>query len=150
MQIRLTRFRTIILMILFVPFVAVLRLVRSLRRREKPVYTSSIDSEPLAYAGDNPILIAVWADWAHIWDVATSGIVEQLRHEFAGRCEFAYIEATSRAVTEAYGAQVVPTLILRHRGAEIERFVNVLKHDDVRSAIAAAVAKPNATTDRAH
>jgi thioredoxin-like negative regulator of GroEL len=92
----------------------------------------------------------VWADWAHIWDVATSGIVEQLRQEFAGRCEFAYVEATSRAVRDAYGAQVVPTLILRHRGADIERFVNVLRHDDVRSAIAAAVAKPNASSDTVH
>jgi thioredoxin-like negative regulator of GroEL len=150
MQIRLTRFRTIVLMILLLPFIAILRLVRILRRREKPIYESSIDSAPLDYVGDKPILIAVWADWAHIWDVATSGIVEQLRQEFAGRCEFAYVEATSRAVRDAYGAQVVPTLILRHRGADIERFVNVLRHDDVRSAIAAAVAKPNASSDTVH
>jgi len=150
MQIRLTRFRTIVLMIFLLPFVAIPRLVRILRRRGKPVYASSVDSAPLAYAGDNPILIAVWADWAHIWDIATSGIVEQLRKEFAGRCEFAYVEATSRAVRDAYGAQVVPTLILRRHGAEIERFVNVLRPDDVRSAIAAAVPKPNATSDTVH
>jgi thioredoxin-like negative regulator of GroEL len=86
-------------------------------------------------------------DWAHIWDVATSGIVERLREEFAGRCEFAYVDATSRAVRDAYGAQVVPTLILRHHGTEIGRFVNVLKDADVRSAIAAAIAKSNATYD---
>jgi hypothetical protein len=150
MQIRLTRFRTIVLMILLLPFIAILRLVRGLRRREKPVYESSIDGAPLDYVGDNPILIAVWADWAHIWDVATSGIVEQLRQEFAGRCEFAYVEATSRAVRAAYGAQAVPTLILRHHGADIERFVNVLRQDDVRSAIAAVVAKPNASSDTVH
>jgi thioredoxin-like negative regulator of GroEL len=150
MQIRLTRFRTIVLMILLLPFIAILRLVRILRRREKPIYESSIDSAPLDYVGDKPILIAVWADWAHIWDIATSGIVEQLRQEFAGRCEFAYVEATSRAVRDAYGAQVVPTLILRHHGADIERFVNVLRQDDVRSAIAAAVAKPNASSDTVH
>lgn len=147
MQMRVTRFGTIVLMILLLPFVGALRLVRVLRRRDKPVYTSSIDGPPLAYAGDNPILIAVWADWAHIWDVATSGIVEQLRQEFAGRCEFAYVEATGRAVRAAYGAQVVPTLILRRHGADIERFVNVLRPDDVRSAIAAAVARQNATSD---
>lgn len=150
MQIRLTRFRTIVLLILLVPFVAVLRVVRTLRRQKKPVYTSSIDGAPLAYVGDNPILIAVWADWAHVWNIATGRIVEQLRREFAGRCEFAYVEATSRAVTDAYGAQVVPTLILRHHGADIERFVNVLRHDDVRSAIAAAIAKPNAKSGIVH
>jgi len=147
MQIRLTRFGATILMILLVPFVAVLRLVRALRRREKPVYTSTIDSAPLAYAGDTPILIAVWADWAHIWDVATSGIVGQLEQEFAGRCEFAYVEATSRAVRDAYGARVVPTLILRRHGAEIGRFVNVLRPDEVRCAIAAVVPTPDAIPD---
>jgi len=139
MEIRLTRVRAIVLMVLLLPLVATLRLVRKLRRRKKPVYASSIHSAPLDYAGDKPILIAVWADWAHVWDVATSGIVEQLSQEFAGRCEFAFVEATSRAVRDAYDVQVVPTLILRHHGAEIRRFVNVLKPDDVQVAIAAAV-----------
>jgi hypothetical protein len=147
MQLRLTRIGTLLLMILLLPFVATLRLVRFIRRREKPIYTNSIEGDPLAYAGDNPILIALWADWAHIWDVATRGIVAQLEHEFPGRCEFAYIEATSRTVKSTYGTRVVPTLILRHHGAEIERFVNVLKPDDVRAAIARVVAKPGATSD---
>jgi thioredoxin-like negative regulator of GroEL len=150
MQIRLTCVRTILLMIVLLPFVAALRLVRALRRREKPVYASSIDDAPLDYVGENPILIVVWADWAHVWDIATSGIVERLREEFAGRCEFAFVEATSRAVRDAYGAQVIPTLILRHHGADIERFVNVLRPDDVRSAIAAAVGRPVSTSDTVH
>lgn len=150
MQMRLTRFRIIFLIILLLPFVLAIRLVHAVRRREKPVYTSSIDGPPLDYAGDNPILIAVWADWAHIWEVATSGIVEQLRKEFAGRCEFAYVEATGRAIRSAYGVQVVPTLILRRHGADIERFMNVLRPDDVRAAIAAAVAEQNATSDSVH
>jgi hypothetical protein len=145
MPIRLTRFRTILLVIVLLPFVAVLRFVRRLRRRQKqkPRYTSSIDGDPLAYAGDRPILIAVWADWSHIWEVATSGIVDRLRQEFAGRWEFVYVEVNSRAVSDAYGAHVVPTLILRHHGVEIARFVNVLKDEDVRSAMAAAVANYN-------
>jgi hypothetical protein len=46
--------------------------------------------------------------------------------------------------------QVVPTLILRRHGADIARFVNVLNPDEVRSAIAAAVASPNATPDTVH
>jgi thioredoxin-like negative regulator of GroEL len=148
MQIRLTRIGTILLMILLLPFVATLRLVRFIRRREKPIYRNTIEGDPLAYTGDNPILIALWADWAHIWDVATRGIVAQLEHEFAGRCEFAYIEAINRTVKNTDGARVVPTLILRHHGADIERFVNVLKPDDVRSAIAGAVANRGAASDR--
>lgn len=140
MRIRLSRVGAIVLIILLLPFVATLRLVRFLRRREKPVFTNSIDGDPLAYIGDKPLLIALWADWAHIWDVATRGIVQQLEREFAGQCEFAYVDASRRSVRQAYGAHVVPTLILRQQGAEIKRFMNVLDADDVRSAIAAVVA----------
>ena len=144
MKIRLSRIGTIVLIVLLFPIVATLRLVRFLRRRgeTKRVYRSSIDGDPLAYSGDRPLLIALWADWAHIWQVATHGIVEQLQREFAGRCEFAYVDASRPAVRAAYGTPVVPTLILRKRGAEIVRFVNVLKADEVKSAVAAAVAEP--------
>jgi hypothetical protein len=143
MRIRLTRLAAIILLILLFPFVVSLRLVRVLRRRRaETVLTGSIDGDPLAYTGDAPVLIALWADWATVWQVATRGVVEQLEREFAGRCEFAYVDASARTVRGAYGAAVVPTLILRQHGTDIERFVNVLKVEDVRSAIAAAIKSP--------
>lgn len=144
MRIRLSRVGAIVLIILLSPVVVTLRLVRFLRlrrQREQPELTSSIQGDPLAYTGDAPLLIALWADWAHVWQAATRGIVEQLEREFVGRCEFAYVDASRRTVRGDYGAEVVPTLILRHRGVEIERFPNVLEPDEVRSAIAAAVAR---------
>jgi hypothetical protein len=51
------------------------------------------------------------------------------------------------AVRGVYAAKVVLTLILRQGGAEIKRFANVAKPDELRSAIAAAVAKPRAIAD---
>lgn len=139
MRVRLSRIGVRILRIVLLPIVATLRVLRGQRREEKPALTSSIDGDPLSYTGDRPLVIAVWADWATVWQVVTRAIVQQLQHEFAGRCEFAYVDASRRTVRNAYGTPVVPTLILRQRGAEISRFVNVVKPDDIRSAIAAAV-----------
>jgi hypothetical protein len=145
-QIRLTRFRRIVLTILLLPFVAVLRLVRTLRRREKPVYASSIDGAPLDYADDNPILIALWAIGRTSGMSLRAGLSSDSGRSLPDAVSS--LTSTQRAArSETRTAQVVPTLILRHHGTEIGRFVNVLKDADVRSAIAAAVAKSNATPD---
>lgn len=137
MAIRINRFMAIVLMVLLYPLVLVIRLVHLLIGHRKPEYVGTVDGAPLEYAGDKPILIAVWAEGASVWEVATADVVEQLKKEFAGRCEFAYVEASSRAVTEAYGANIVPVLILRHRGAEVSRFVNAMGFEEIRPAIAA-------------
>lgn len=137
MAIRINRFMAIVLMVLLYPLVLVIRLVHLLIGHRKPEYVGTVDGAPLEYAGDKPILIAVWAEGASVWEVATADVVEQLKKEFAGRCEFAYVEASSRAVTEAYGANIVPVLILRHRGAEVSRFVNTMGLEEIRPAIAA-------------
>ena len=84
----------------------------------------------------------LWHEGLACWEY-TAAAVDQLRGEFAGRCEFAYVEVTSGAVAEAYGAPVLPALILRHRSAEVGRFVNVLSADDVRPAVAAVAARPS-------
>jgi thioredoxin-like negative regulator of GroEL len=140
MMIRLNRFTAILLMVLLYPLVLVSRLVRFLTGQRKPVYLGTIEGDPLAYSGEKPLLIAVWAEGAAVWTAATAEVVEQLKAEFAGRCEFAYVEAASRQVTEAYQAEVVPVLILRHHGKEIGRFVNTLGAEAVEAAIVAAIA----------
>lgn len=137
MQIRINRFMAIVLMVLLYPLVLVIRLVRLLTGHRRPEYVGTVDGDPLGYAGDKPILVAVWAEGASVWEAATAEVVEQVKKEFAGRCEFAYVEASSRAVTEAYGANIVPVLILRHRGAEVGRFVNTMGLEELRPAIAA-------------
>lgn len=137
MTTRINRFMAIVLMVLLYPIVLIIRLVGLLTGQKKPVYVGTLESDPLEYAGDKPLLIAVWAEGASVWSAATADVVEQLKKEFAGRCEFSYVEASSKAVTEAYGANIVPVLILRHRGAELGRFVNTMGLEEVRPAIAA-------------
>lgn len=123
---------------LIYPLVLVSRLFRFLGGDRKPVYKSTIEGDPLAHDGELPVLIAVWSAEASVWIAATADIVQQLQQEFAGRCEFAYVEATSRSITQRYGAEIVPLLILRHRGRELGRFVNTMELDEVRPALEAA------------
>ena len=141
MAIRINRFAAILLMVLLFPLVLCIRLVQFLMGHRKSEYVGTFEGDSLAYSGENPLLIAVWAEGAAVWTAATADVVEQLKQEFAGRCEFAYVEASGRSVIDAYRVEVVPVLILRHRGTEVGRFANVLGADEVRTAII-AVAEP--------
>ncbi len=141
MRITLGHFTARLLLILLAPVVFSIKFLGAITGRgKKPSYIGTVEGDPLAYAGERPILIAVWATWASVWRAATEQVVEQLRAEFAGRCEFAYVECANRAVKNAYRADVVPVLILRHRGQELGRFVNTLDAEQVRQAIARSVA----------
>ncbi len=134
MAIVVTRVTARILLALLFPLWLALKVFWYLMGYRKPIYVSTIDGDPLRFAGDKPLVIALWHEGLSFWD-DTAAAVEQLRAEFAGRCEFAYVEVTSRAVAEAYNSPVVPALILRHRGAEVGRFVNVMSADEVRPAV---------------
>jgi hypothetical protein len=141
LKIMLNRFIARLLLILLSPILLPIKLFNAVTGGgQKPTYIGTIEGDPLGYGGDRPLLIAVWATWASVWRAATEGVVQQLKDEFSGKCEFAYVECANRAVMDAYGANVVPVLILRHRGQELARFVNTLEVEEVRKAIAGCVA----------
>jgi hypothetical protein len=148
MTFRFNRVTALILYVLLLPLVLVIRLWQFLIGHRKPEYASTIEGDPLAYAGERPILIAIWDESASVWTAATAEVVEQLKTEFAGQCEFAYVEESPESVAK-YGWAVVPTLVLRHRGKEVGRFSNTIEADEVRPAIDATLAEPSAAPDRA-
>lgn len=143
MAVRLNRISAFVLLCLLYPVVLVLRLVRYLTGRRKPTYVGTIPGDPLTYDGDRPLLIAVWDESSSIWSAATADIVAQLKDEFTGRCEVAYVEASCRDIIQAFQASIVPVLILRHRGQEVDRFVNTMEIDEVRPAIIRLVEPPH-------
>ena len=141
MRITLNRVTATLLLVLLAPIVLAIKLFNAVTGRgKKPSYVGTIEGDPLAYDGERPILIALWASWAAVWRSATAKVVDQLKAEFAGTCEFAYVECTDNSVNQTYGAHVVPVLILRHRGRELARFVNTLDAEPVRRAMAECVA----------
>jgi thioredoxin-like negative regulator of GroEL len=137
MRIRLNRFTALLLLILLLP----IKLYRWLTGTgKKPVYPSTLEGDPLAYSGERPVVVALWATWASVWSAATEQIVRDLHSEFAGKCEFVYIEATGRSVLEKYGVEVIPTVLVFHGGREVGRFINLLEAAELRECVAQRVA----------
>lgn len=127
MAIRLNRLVALFLLILLSPIVLPIWLYRWLTGTgKKPVYENTLEGDPKSYTGERPVVVALWATWASVWSAATEQIVVNLHQKFAGRCEFAYVEATSRGVLEKYGADVVPTVLVLQNCQEVGRFVNLL------------------------
>lgn len=148
-QIRLTRSSARILRMLLAP----LAWVRKLRKRasgedKKPVYVNTIDVDPVLYSGDRPLVVSVWATWASIWEV-TAPIVEQLKTEFAGRCEFSYVEMVNRSTLQKYGVDVLPAVLVYRNGKEVARFINLIQIDEPRKAIASLVGPATQTASPA-
>jgi thiol-disulfide isomerase/thioredoxin len=135
MRIPLNRFTRILLLTLLVPIVVVKRAFRFLTGKKKPQYQNTIVADPLAYTGSRPIVISIWATWATVWNVTAEKIVVELQKEFSDRCEFAFVEASSREVVRLYGVKVVPTIILRQNGQDVERFVNMVDGAKLRTVL---------------
>lgn len=136
MAIRLNRFVALLLLILLSPIVLPIWLYRWLTGTgKKPVYENTLEGDPTSYTGERPVVVALWATWASVWSAATEQIVVNLQQKFAGRCEFAYVEATSRGLLEKYGTDVVPTVIVFQNCQEVGRFVNLLDGEELERCL---------------
>jgi thioredoxin-like negative regulator of GroEL len=138
---RINRFVALLLLILLSPIVLPIRLYRWLTGTgKKPVYENTLEGDPLSYTGERPVVVALWATWASVWNAATARIVVDLQKKFAGRCEFVYVEATSRGVLETYGADIVPTVLVIQNRQEVGRFVNLLDGEEFERCLAERLA----------
>jgi hypothetical protein len=136
MLIRLNRFTALILLLLLAPIVIPIKLFRRLTgSNKKPEYSSTIRCDPLTYAGDPPLVVAVWATWASVWKIAIAQIMSEMQTEFAGKCEFMYIEGTARGGPENYGAAVLPAVLVFHGGREVARFINLIDANKLRQSL---------------
>ena len=140
MRIRVNRITAVVPVVLLVPIVGILRLVRLLTgRRRRLSYKNTMQTDPKEYAGPRPVVIALWAEWAAVWTSTTADYMSRLEQEFAGRCEFVYVDASRRSVRDAFGVSGLPVLIVRHHGVEVARFAHFVWPDDLRSALVSAL-----------
>lgn len=141
MQIKLNAFTVLLLRVILFPVAMVLAFFEWVTGAgKKPAYLSTIQEHPLEYRGDRPLVIAVWATWASVWS-STLEAITQVKDEFAGRCEFCFVEATGNDVAAEYQVEIVPTVIVRHKGKEVARLVNLMDADELRKAVAKCVAE---------
>ena len=141
MMVRLNRVTAFLMLVLLAPILLPMKLYRWITGTgKKPVYLSTLEGDPLAYSGERPVVVSLWATWATVWTVTTAQIVQGLQGEFAGRCEFVYIEAVSSGIQEEYKADAIPAVLVFHRGQEVGRFINLLEAEPLRGCIAQRVA----------
>lgn len=136
MHITLTRFTAILLLLILWPFVVVIRIYNFLTGKgKKPVYVSTIEGDPIAYAGDRPLVVAIWEMWSPVWRQCGEGIMADLKKEYEGRCEFAYVESARpnvRKVCDTYNVEVLPAILVFHHGKEVARYINATRGDEIR------------------
>jgi hypothetical protein len=152
MQVRLTRARARILLALIAPILLLIRLSRILRGKPvkragklDPHLLSSISAaDPLDYRGERPLLAAFWALGTN-WDAGGFDALLNLQRDFAGRCEFLYVEATSEsgALRERHRIDIIPTVVLFHRGVELARAVNAFSPELLRAALGEHLSRLN-------
>lgn len=137
MRITLNRFAARLLLLLLLPIVIPVRLWKRLTGRGcPPSYTNTIDVDPLAYDGPRPLVVAIWASYATVWKVATANVIQQLRDEFAGKCEFVYIDRSRAAsVDPRFQVDVLSAVLVYHGGREMGRFINLLAPQEPRQLL---------------
>lgn len=149
MRIRLDRITATMLLLLLAPIVLPMKLYQwATGTGRKPTYPNTLEGDPLAYTGPRPVVVSLWATWAAAWKAATEQIVRELQSEFAGRCEFVYIEVADRSATESYKVDVVPAVLVFHGGQEVGRFINLSEAAPLRQCVAqraSSSAGPNHT-----
>jgi thioredoxin 2 len=79
------------------------------------------DFASVVEAATIPVLVDIWAPWCGPCR-RVSPALEQLAGEFAGRMKLVKVNAdVSPAVSERFGVQAIPTLLLMERGEVIDK-----------------------------
>jgi thioredoxin 2 len=85
------------------------------------VNATDSDFASVVEAATIPVLVDIWAPWCGPCR-RVSPALEQLAGEFAGRMKLVKVNAdVSPAVSERFGVQAIPTLLLIERGAVIDK-----------------------------
>ena len=105
--------------------------------REVP---ADADFDAVIGAAAAPAIVDCWAEWCEPCKVM-SAYVNFLAADFAGQVLVAALDVDENPViTERYGIMGLPTLLVLHRGQEIDRIVGVAAYEEIKQRIAAMIA----------
>jgi hypothetical protein len=153
MRLKLRRPSARLLLLLLAPVLLTIQIRRFLtgqspkrRGRLDPDLLSTIDGDPLAYSGDQPVVVAFWSESTPVWKAAAFPALIQLQTEFGAACKFRYLEAIpdNSLIQSELEVSIIPTILVLHHGKEIARFVNVLSGGELRQVLADLVGRPAA------
>ncbi len=91
-----------------------------------PIYAKSETFERDVLHSPEPTLVDFYADWCGPCR-ALAPVVEEIAAELDGQVKVAKVNVDeNEALSLKYGVQGIPTLILFHKGQEVERIVGYL------------------------
>jgi thioredoxin 2 len=86
-----------------------------------------------------PVVLDLWAPWCGPCRTV-SPILEQLAGEFAGKCKVVKVNVDQApAISNRYGVQGIPTLVLLRDGREVSRQVGAAPAGRLRDWIGGAI-----------
>jgi thioredoxin 1 len=105
--------------------------------------------QTLQDAGDKPVMVDFYAEWCGPCKLAAP-IIDKLSGEFADQMIIAKLDTDeNNAVAAKYGVMSIPTVIVFHKGEEIDRKIGFPGEDGYRQMIDQALADAGASMAKA-
>lgn len=96
-----------------------------------------------AIATDSPLLVDFWAPWCKPC-LMLAPILAELHYEMSGRFDVAKLNVDENPdVSDRYGVQGIPCMILFRKGTEIGRIVGMAPKEHLRPQLVELLEKPN-------
>jgi thioredoxin len=89
----------------------------------------------LVRESDIPVLVDFWAAWCGPCR-AVAPVIEQIAHEYKGKLRVVKIDVDHKPqISEQYGIQSIPTIMMFHRGKVLMRQSGALPYASLKQAI---------------
>ena len=88
-----------------------------------------------------PVIIDFYADWCGPCQMMAP-VFEELSEEYAGKLKFLKLDTEEeQTLAGQFGVRSIPTLIIMHKGKEVDRIVGFMPKDALKKSIDAILKK---------
>jgi len=91
---------------------------------------------------DQPVLVDFWAEWCGPCKALTP-VIDELARDYSGKARIGKVNTDeNRQISVRFSVSAIPTVMLFHNGAVVEKFVGLRGKKEFQAAIDRLVTKP--------